>query len=637
MAISLDQEINKYYEKCKGLPNGAAIVRNNIKDDAFAIVALKSLYSEQIPEIAPENVDPLIYAKYVVAPPDSGIDIVVERNDLDVDERHFDIIQVKNCNQTPLEIKSAFTYMRKTVKDYIEKPTTINNHLKKVLSDFEFSSDDLDNCVYYVIHRGSTKYYNGINDKKEIIITGDDIENYLNVDVRNPRVQHEEFSSDQFNNFILYEQAVDMPAILVNLCGYGLAVLAEKYDNTTLGRNILFGQNLREGLVKSSTYEGMENTIRTEPEKFWFYNNGITILTESYNAVDADGDHETDKIMLNNFSIINGAQTTSALGRFYKEAKLNHNEEDIEKLKKVFVLARILQVNDNDLMNKIAMFNNTQNPITTRDMCSGRSEQLNLFEKLKNGNPAIYVNIRRGQNKPANIYFAKHRSTDNEELAQLSFAGFLRDPSSAKNQKKSLFDINYKTPEYTVNESYHKIFDQNDGILFKKTNEEIDELLFVYDLYKRSKRILTKEYQNRIDELIQGDLSPEQKATQKLNFEKRQAICRKCTFFCLTYYYSLKATYPTADQGKVFRYNDFYSDADFNNKLIYAFKKHFLEATVNLIYDITKNVNSLDDWIRGKRTDEYVDAISEKLASDMDIKDKYETEFVEKYKASSTL
>jgi len=273
MAISLDREIDKYYDKLKGLPNGAAIVRNNIRDDAFAVVALKSLYSEQIPEIASEDTDPLTYAKYVVAPPDNGIDIVVERNDLDVDERHFDIIQVKNCAQTPLEIKSAFTYMRKTVKDYIEKPSTINDHLKKVLSDFEFSGDDLDNCVFYVIHRGSTKYYNGINDKKEIIITGDDIENYLNVDVRNPRVQCEEFSSDQFNNFILYEQAADMPAILVNLCGFGLAVLAEKYDNTTLGRNILFGQNLREGLVKSSTYEGMENTIRTEPERY-YHNNG---------------------------------------------------------------------------------------------------------------------------------------------------------------------------------------------------------------------------------------------------------------------------------------------------------------------------------------------------------------------------
>lgn len=630
--IMLDQQIDYYYDKFKGLPNDAPIIRNNTKSDAFAIVVLKALYSEQIPELQDDNI--LTLAKFIVAPPDNGIDIVVERNDLDVDEPHFDFIQVKNSALQPVEIKSAFTYMQKTIFDYLSKPENVNNHLKKVLSDFEFSKDDKNNCTYYVVHTGDSKYFKGIDEKKEIVITGNDIFNYLNVDAKNPRVKSEAFSSDQFNNFISYEEASGTPAILMNLCGYGLAELAEKYDNTALGRNILFGQNLREGLVKSSTYEGMVNTILNEPELFWFYNNGITILTEDFNAIDADGDHKTDKIILKNFSIINGAQTTSALGRFYKESKLNRNDENIEKLKKVFVLARILQVQDNKLMNKIAMYNNTQNPITTRDMASGRTEQLNLYEKLKNGNPAIYVNIRRGQNKPATIYFAKHRCTNNEELAQLSFAGFLRDPSAAKNQKKSLFDIDYKQSDYTVNESYHKIFDETDGILFKKSNDEIDELLFVHELYKRSKSILTKEYQNRIDGLNSGSYTDEEKTNFRLNFEKRQAICRKCTFFCLTYYYSLKALYAVSDQGLVYRYNDYYNDNGFNAKLNQAFTTYFLEPTVNLIFDITKSVNSLDDWIRGKRTTEFLSAINDKLASDMGIKNKYEDDYIKNFKAS---
>ena len=632
--LTLDQQIDHYYNKFKTLPNGAAIVRDNIKDDAYAVVALKALYSEQIPEL--ENDDVLTYAKYVVAPPDSGIDIVVERNDMDVDERHFDIIQVKNNEQQPVQIKSAFSYMKDTINKYLSNPESIEDHLKQVLSGFEFSRDDKQNCRYFVIHRGDTKYYNGIDEKKETVITGNDIENYLNVDIKNPQVKCEVFSSDQFNNFILYEEAVDTPAILMNLCGYGLAELAEKYDNTALGRNILFGQNFRESLVKSDTYEGMEKTIRQEPERFWFYNNGITILAENINAVDSDGDRKEDKVILKNFSIINGAQTTSALGKFYKNAKLNHNNDDIEKLKRVFVLARILQVNDSDLMNKIARFNNTQNPITTRDMASARSEQINLYLKLVRGNPPIYVEYRRGQNKPATTQFAKHRCTNNEELAQLSFAGFLRDPSSAKNQKKTLFDVDHNHEEYTINESYHKIFDENDGILFKKTNDDVDELLFVYSLYKRSKSVLIKEYQDRIDGLASGGYTPEEQTEYRLQFEKRQAICRKCTFFCLTYYYSLKALYAKVDEGLVFRYNDYYNDATFSNNLINAFSKQFLQPTVNLIFDLTRTVNSLDDWIRGKRTTEYVEAIKYKLTSDLEIKEAYKKEFVSLYKAAKT-
>ena len=69
-------------------------------------------------------------------------------------------------------------------------------------------------------------------------------------------------------------------------------------------------------------------------------------------------------------------------------------------------------------------------------------------------------------------------------------------------------------------------------------------------------------------------------------------------------------------------------------KLVKSFKKNILEPTVNLIFDITKTVNSLDDWFRGKRTAEFVGAITEKLTSDMGIKDSYENDYVKIFKAT---
>ncbi len=639
--FDLDNEISKTYEKFKGLPNGAPIVRAKFKDDAFPIVALKVIYNNQIEEI--ETADILTLAKYVVAPPDSGIDIVVQRDDVEVDVRHFDIIQVKNYGLKPSEIKKEIMYMKRTIVDYLKKPQSVNTHLKQVLSDLDFGKDDEKNCSYIVIHRGQAKYYQGLDEKSESVITGTDLENIMNADSENPRVPYDEFKSDQFNNFISYEEAEDTPAILINLCGYGLGELSARYDNTVQGRNILFGQNLREGLEKSNTSKGMFETIRNEPEKFWFYNNGITILAEDYNIIyhttqqkNTKQQKKIDKVVLKNFSIINGAQTTSTLGRFYKEADLNNDTKDIECLKKVFVLTRILKVNDDKLMKKIARYNNTQNPITSRDLASVRPEQEDLYKKLKDGNPPIYVNIRRGMKKPGAIFFAKHRCTNNEELAQLAFAGFQRDPSSAKNQKKSLFDYDSNSG-YDVNESYHKIFDKNKGVLFSKSNDEIDELLFIYELYKRTKTKLTKEYQKRIDELSAGQFSDKEIERNRLMFQKRQAITRKCVFFCLTYYYSLKANYPLVDKDMVYRYNDFYNDNQFVDKITKKFIELFLEPTVNLIFDLTKSVNSLDDWIRGKRTEDFVNAINDKLGADLNIRNKYQDEYVNIFMAKKLL
>ena len=81
-----------------------------------------------------------------------------------------------------------------------------------------------------------------------------------------------------FNNYILYENASDN-AMLCNIRGYDLAVLCNKYISSSMGRNILFGQNLRDSLdqKKSKTYNAMMETIKEEPERFWNYNNGITI------------------------------------------------------------------------------------------------------------------------------------------------------------------------------------------------------------------------------------------------------------------------------------------------------------------------------------------------------------------------
>ena len=78
--------------------------------------------------------------------------------------------------------------------------------------------------------------------------------------------------------------------------------------SSSMGRNILFGQNLRDSLdqKKSKTYAAMMKTIKNEPERFWNYNNGITILCEELDAHRKKHNGDVDLIEITNFSIING-------------------------------------------------------------------------------------------------------------------------------------------------------------------------------------------------------------------------------------------------------------------------------------------------------------------------------------------
>ena len=439
----LDALIEQYYNKFVGLPTHNPIVRQNQKNDAFELVVLETLYGKEkeidIEKMNNSDINTLI--KYIVSPPDDGIDIVIEHEG--IDENFYEFVQVKNTELNQSEIKQALSYMEKTIETYLKKPQDICSNLKGVLAATSLTAGDKQNCKYILVHRGNDNYFKGQKNNIEQVITGTELETILNCSNQQiPKVAEEAFFADCFNNFNIYEEAQNEPAIVLNLRGYDLAELAIKYTNTSLGRNILFGQNLRESLAKKSkTFEGMAKTIREEPEKFWFYNNGITIIAEDYNTIrSTDSSKNVEKFILKNFSIINGAQTTSALGEFLKEARMDSNQEDINLLKKVYVLVRILKVNNPEFRSRIAIFNNTQNPITTRDMASNREEQLQLHKGFLSGEkPHIYMEIRRGMTAPNDVKLYKHQFTSNEELAQLAFAGFRKDPFLAKDKKYSDF------------------------------------------------------------------------------------------------------------------------------------------------------------------------------------------------------
>ena len=129
---------------------------------------------------------------------------------------------------------------------------------------------------------------------------------------------------------------------------------------------------------------------------------------------------------------------------YLNEIEIDYPKKDrskfSNKINEVFILARIVETMDDDqFKNKITLFNNTQNPISTRDMVSNNPEQIQLQKKLLNSDPNIYIDIRRGALKPKGIQFEKHRVVTNTELAQFIYSSVLQKPFIAKDKKKYNF------------------------------------------------------------------------------------------------------------------------------------------------------------------------------------------------------
>lgn len=651
MANNTKELMHELYEEFRGLPNEYPIVRNNTENDAYPLAILKLEYGKLLGiDVTAENID--IVASYVVAPPDSGIDMFIEIED--GDEYYYHIIQVKYSDLSESQIQSCYNEMQSAIKNYLKDPNLVKPTLRKVISGTNFAKAYQDNCSYIVYHKGTVKEGPTIKNKVSVATTVD-----LDVilqSINNPdshkelKVPYDELHSDAYNNFIEYTPVDSQnnpikcdKAILCCIRGYDLAILCDRYYSTAQGRNILFGQNLRESLAKKSkTSKEMKDTIDTEPGRFWHYNNGITIIAET---IDLKKDEECGKdvIQLTNFSIINGAQTTSTLREYYSEAKQRYDDATLEKLKQVYVLARLMEITDDRKFgNKIAVYNNSQNAISSRDMVANNTEQNALFERFwdsEGSSPHIYVQIRNGSTKPSHPRIEKHQSTSNEELAQLAFAAFLQEPFSAKNKKATLFTKDDTRAEgVLINDNYDRIFryevevdedgnkKQKQGVLFQKTKQEIDEVLFVKYLYRAARTSKKNFLEEKIEQtnakikeaLDDGDTDKVRQLQDRLSkFQRNKEINNTCMFYCITLYYAIKEEYEKSGEG-TFDYPSFYGGGNastYKKDIVDFFSDKFLEETISIVAELLGAEGNVGNWLRRAGSQkEFKDKLDDKLA-----------------------
>jgi hypothetical protein len=172
----------------------------------------------------------------------------------------------------------------------------------------------------------------------------------------------------------------------------------------------LFEQNVRTFLqFRGNVNKGLRNTIKTQPEMFFAYNNGLT-ATASRVDLDKLGRITT----IHNFQIVNGAQTTSAIYAAHKNQK-----QDISD---VFVQMKLSVVNDKDKQDKfvarVSEYANTQNRVSKSDFFSNSP----FHKEFKAYSKRIWVSATGGSQRRTKWFYERVRGEYLNEQAYLTQA-----------------------------------------------------------------------------------------------------------------------------------------------------------------------------------------------------------------------
>ena len=199
----------------------------------------------------------------------------------------------------------------------------------------------------------------------------------------------------------------------------------------------IFSANIRDYLGSrksdSNINHGIKQAVENDAADFWAFNNGLTVLTHAYTVGDKS-------VLIQGLSIVNGAQTTGAIGSLKKLPD-----------EKAMVQARFIAVDSSSeyLIENIIRYNNSQNKVEAADFRSTDKIQKRLKDEFSLIPDAEYEGGRRGSS--SDVIRRRPNLLGSYTVGQ-ALAAFHGDPITAYNKKAGIW-INNKT--------YDKLFNDN--------------------------------------------------------------------------------------------------------------------------------------------------------------------------------
>ncbi|MEU5694884.1 AIPR family protein [Actinosynnema sp. NPDC020468] len=154
----------------------------------------------------------------------------------------------------------------------------------------------------------------------------------------------------------------------------------------------LFAQNIRRPLGLTEVNQKLRTTLRENPEHFWYFNNGITVLCDSLRKSPRGSSNAAGDFTLTGASIVNGAQTVKAIHDSVQTAPGTSDA-------RVWVRLISLESCPPEFADEVTQATNTQNQVEARDFVALDDRQRNLRTEFVLNLRKTYV-IARGDAEP---------------------------------------------------------------------------------------------------------------------------------------------------------------------------------------------------------------------------------------------
>ncbi len=247
--------------------------------------------------------------------------------------------------------------------------------------------------------------------------------------------------------------------------------------------NKLFAENLRFGIEKSDVNDGIIATAQNDPDKFWYYNNGITAICDGVQKQKHGGANTQQGIFdVEKIGVINGAQTISSLHK----AKISGVD-----LTRVRVNIRVISLDNtpDGFSTAVTNANNTQNDLNPVDFVAADLNQDRIRKEA--AQIGLVYSYRRGDKEPDRESGFTIRGAT---IAAACASGDLRLAVSAKRYISGLW-------ENTKKEPYIKLFnnDTSAGFLWKlvRIMNAVDDTLAQAASERLGRERLTAIHANR--------------------------------------------------------------------------------------------------------------------------------------------
>lgn len=301
------------------------------------------------------------------------------------------------------------------------------------------------------------------NERFEVALcyADDIVEEIKELESRRPTVEGGVITIDEANNYLKYAE----DAVIVNVSAFSIKELYALHSTNLLSRN------LRYYIRKRDIDASINDTIKKDPDQFWFRNNGLTIVCDKFKV---DG----KVVHLQDFSIVNGGQTTTLI----------HKSKEITREKDLFLPCKIIRAMGDNVDEKnrfildIAKATNSQKPIKQIDLKANAPEQVRFSNSMRE--VGIFYQTKRGETVPRN-FKDDYNNADLAQVGKLCLAGVFQLPAASRSKPSSLYNDRFYTPIF-----------QGDQ---RKIADITKELLYV-DYYFRKKYIkdFDKKHENDV-------------------------------------------------------------------------------------------------------------------------------------------